>query len=258
MSVKVNQEQSSSFEKKLWQGNALVNVIAVNPTMSELHGLGIMVKQEPNYKNDNFGKITLWVENITTGHFPISFLVNAPKESSTGKFQYIDKYGKTQWAKTPADLTATFMHDGKTFPNMDLASARKAYGGEADLVSFIANWADVQKDRETKLPSECSLDTMDKLIKSDVGEIKELFKSLPIERKVWVCLGVKDNQYQDFYTRAFDRGWAKDAKNIVRAMGKEESFKSEFGLFPYSLQEFNGNGATVGNRVAATSDTLPF
>lgn len=260
MSIKANQEQSTgNYEKKLWQGNALVKVIAVNPTLAELNKLGVGIKTEPNYKNDNFGKVTFWVENATTGKFPISFLINTPKESTTGKYQYIDKYGKTQWVADVKDLTATYEYGGTTYPSMDIASARKAYGGEADLIQFIANWADVQKDRVTKAPAECRLDTMEKIVKSDVSELKSLFSSLPVEREVWVCLGVRDGQYQDFYSRAFARGWAKEPTQITKVLDKETTTKAHFGSTPYSLQEFNGNGATVGNRVAATSDSsLPF
>ena len=34
---------------KLYSGLSNFNVLAVNPTMAELHELGIMVKTDPNY-----------------------------------------------------------------------------------------------------------------------------------------------------------------------------------------------------------------
>lgn len=37
---------------KLYSGLANFKVIAVNPTMDQLHELGIMVKSEPNYYAD--------------------------------------------------------------------------------------------------------------------------------------------------------------------------------------------------------------
>ena len=265
MSIKANQEQSTgNYEKKLWQGNALVKVLAVNPTLAELNKLGVGIKTEPNYKNDNFGKVTFWIENATTGKFPINFLINTPKVSTKDTWELIDKYGSGLWCTKegnqyikPEITDSTNKYYAEKITNFDMNSARLAYGGEINLTDFIKAWGDLQDDKVTKVSPECTLDTMDKIVKSDVGELKSLLASIPAERTVWVCLGVKDGLYQEFYNRKFARHWNKEPNVIINDLNKAQSLKFHFGSSPYSLQEFNGNGATVGNRVAATSD-LPF
>ena len=51
---------------KLYSGLSNFNVIAVNPTMAELHGLNINVKQEPNYNLEFSGeayfKLCFWIK----------------------------------------------------------------------------------------------------------------------------------------------------------------------------------------------------
>ena len=51
MAIKSNSstEEVVGSGMKLYSGLTNVNVIAVNPTMAELHALNINVKQEPNY-----------------------------------------------------------------------------------------------------------------------------------------------------------------------------------------------------------------
>ena len=51
----------------VYSGISNFNVIAVNPTMTELHDLDIKVKSEPNYQvsfnNVDYNKVVLWVKN---------------------------------------------------------------------------------------------------------------------------------------------------------------------------------------------------
>ena len=75
---------------KTFSGLTNVNVVAVNPTMAELHAMDINVKQEPNYdvsfSDQEFKKIVFWLSN-DDGNFKLEILVNnTPKQSKTGKF----------------------------------------------------------------------------------------------------------------------------------------------------------------------------
>ena len=61
---------------KTFSGLTNVKVIAVNPTLAELHAIGINVKQEPNYKvefsGEEYNKIVFWLNNylpIVVGSF---------------------------------------------------------------------------------------------------------------------------------------------------------------------------------------------
>lgn len=68
---------------KLYSGISNFKVIAVNPTMADLHALDIKVKQEPNYyvemNNEDYFKVCFWIKNedLTT-RFDI-FLQNKEK-----------------------------------------------------------------------------------------------------------------------------------------------------------------------------------
>ena len=255
MSIRGTQQSEGSFEKKLYTGIAKVKVIAINPTLKELNALGINFKTEMVYPGEGRCKVVIWTENSVMGKVPNTFWINNPAKSASGKDQYIDKYGKSQWVEKKEDLKPTYEVNGQTFTSIDIASARIAYGGEVDLINFILNWADVQKDKITKEPGECRLETMSKIVKGDVTELVQLFSSVS-NNSVWVGFTVRDGQYQSFYSRTFDRGWAKEPKNIIKALDKETNHKDYPGVSPYSFQEYVGTGATVAQRT--TAESLPF
>ncbi len=115
---------------KLYSGLANFNVIAVNPTMAELHELGIMVKQDPNYYVELSGieyfKLTFWIKNddLTT-RFDI--LMNGNERvSQSGKHQWLNAVGQSTWS------------DGE--PEYDWykkEGLRKALVGEETLINFV-------------------------------------------------------------------------------------------------------------------------
>ena len=77
---------------KLYSGLTNVNVIAVNPTMAELHALDLNVKSEPNYQvsfsDQEYNKVVFWLGNEDT-KVKLEVLVQ-PKArvSQNGKNQY--------------------------------------------------------------------------------------------------------------------------------------------------------------------------
>ena len=88
---------------KMYSGLSNFNVIAVNPTMDELHKLGIMVKTDPNYyvefSGEEYFKITFWVKNedLTTR---LEVLLNSkPRVSQSGKNQWINNIGQSTWSE---------------------------------------------------------------------------------------------------------------------------------------------------------------
>lgn len=256
--IQANQNQTKSdYKKVLYTGIAKVKVAAINPSLEELKALGINFKTEPTYVGQDRCKVCVWTHNETMGYVQNTFWINVPTAFSTGSWQFIDKYGKSQIRQKAEDLNPTFESGGKTFMSIDVASARKAFGGEVNLTEFVKNWADVQKDRASGEAGQCRLDTMDKIVRGDVAELKSIAKACK-DYEVFINFGVRDNQYQDFYPKAFARGWAKEPTAILNAMKKETSLKSYFGEFPYSFQEFIGTGATVGASTAAAVDDLPF
>tara|TARA_R100001163_G_scaffold23113_1_gene19471 strand:+ start:128 stop:877 length:750 start_codon:yes stop_codon:yes gene_type:complete len=176
---------------KLFSGLGNFKVIAVNPTMAELHELGIMVKQDPNYFVDLNGseyfKLTFWIKNddLTT-RFDI-LMNGSERVSQTGKNQWINAVGQSTWA------------DGEpTYEWFKKDGLRKALTGEETLINFTKAWANVANG------DEVSFDSIAKIVKGDVTEVKALVKLLE-NNQVRLLIGIKDGKYQSVYTKVFGR-----------------------------------------------------
>ena len=116
---------------QLYSGISNFKVIAVNPTMAELHALDINVKSEPNYAlSTSFGdrtKVTFWLQNddITT-KLDILISPEVRETKAGGKFQWINSTGQTTWAD----------ENGPNYDWWNAEGQRKAYIGEETLIFF--------------------------------------------------------------------------------------------------------------------------
>ena len=176
---------------KLYSGLGNFKVIAVNPTMAELHDLGIMVKQDPNYFVDLNGteyfKLTFWIKNddLTT-RFDI--LMNGTERvSQTGKNQWLNAIGQSTWSDGEPEYD-WFKKEG----------LRKALTGEETLINFVKQWANVANG------DEAYFESIAKIVKGDITEVKALVKLLE-NNEVRLLVGVKDGKYQTVYTKVFGR-----------------------------------------------------
>ena len=144
-----------------YSGISNFKVIAVNPTMAELHALDVKVKQEPNYyiemNGEEYFKLCFWIKNedVTT-RFDI-FLQNKEKTSSTGKFQWINNIGQDTWS-----------NEAPTYDWWKKEGERKAYGGEETLIRFMKAWANVAGG------DEVYFETISAMVKGDLAELKQL------------------------------------------------------------------------------------
>ena len=200
---------------KTYSGLANFKVIAVNPTMEELHGLGIMVKQDPNYFVDLNGteyfKLTFWIKNddLTT-RFDI--LMNGTERvSQSGKNQWINSIGQATWS------------DGEpTYEWFKKDGLRKALVGEETLINFTKAWANVANG------DEAYFDSIAKIVKGDVAEVKALVKLLE-NNEVRLLIGVKDGKYQTVYTKVFGRVKPQRDDVFVKNLNDEYgAFNAEF------------------------------
>ena len=193
MAIKSNDSnvEVSGGGVKLYSGLGNFKVIAVNPTMAELHDLGIMVKQDPNYFVDLNGteyfKLTFWIKNADlTTRFDI--LKNGSERvSQTGKNQWINAIGQSTWSDGEPEYD-WFKKEG----------LRKALTGEETLINFVKQWANVANG------DEAYFDSIAKIVKGDVTEVKALVKLLE-NNEVRLLIGVKDGKYQTVYTKVFGR-----------------------------------------------------
>ena len=177
---------------KLYSGLANFKVIAVNPTMDQLHELGIMVKSEPNYfvefNNTEYFKVTFWIKNddLTT-RFEI-LMNNQPRMSQNGKYQWINNIGQSTWAD----------ENGPDYEWWKSEGQRHAVTGEDTLIDFCKAWANVANG------DDVYLETIKAIATGDVAEIKKLVSVLS-QNEVRLLIGVKDGKYQSVYTKVFGR-----------------------------------------------------
>ena len=255
MAFSAGKESTEGGEFKRYIGVAPVRILAVNPTKSEQEKLyNTTLDKDPEYvgnvnvngKDVQNVRISFVVKtdeekcgiDMTTN--VTFFLQNAPRMGSqSGKYQIIDKYGRTAWA-TEEDIKAKQIpvySNGKP-ANID-ADYRQAYVGEEELTNFIKNYLNipnVQKyvDGEWKLvdnPSECEarLDKIADYFKGNFAELKSII-SLQPNNKIKVMFGVRTSEdgkeYQAVYTRM-------TLKNGV----------SDYSRLDKDLQEAKQNGA---------------
>ena len=200
---------------KVYSGLTNVKVLAVNPTMAELHAMDINVKQEPNYKvsfsDQDYNKVVFWLANAD-GNFKLEVLMtNTPRVSQAGKHQWINAVGQSTWS-TEAPSYEWWKSEGQ----------RKAYVGEETLINFVKAWANVASG------DEVSFDTMDAIANGDLTEIKELVKALTTN-EVRVLIGVKDDKYQQVYTKYFGRVKPQRNDLFVKALNDDYgSFNADF------------------------------
>jgi len=200
---------------KTFSGLTNVNVVAVNPTMAELHEMSINVKQEPNYtvefSGESYNKIVFWLNN-SDGNFRLEILMqNKPKVSQTGKHQWMNAIGQSTWSE-----------DSPTYEWWKKEGERKAYTGEETLINFVKAWANVASG------DEVTFDTMPAIANGDTAEVKSLVDALK-GNQVRVLIGVKDGKYQQVYTKYFGRIKPQRDDLFIKALNDDYgTFNADF------------------------------
>ena len=200
---------------KTFSGLTNVNVVAVNPTMAELHAMDINVKQEPNYSvefsGEAYNKVVLWLSN-PDGNFKLEILMqNKPRVSQTGKHQWMNAIGQSTWS-TESPSYEWWKKEGQ----------RKAFTGEETLINFVKAWANVASG------DEVTFDTMDAIATGNTAEIKSLVTALA-GNQVRVLIGVKDSKYQQVYTKYFGRIKPQRDDLFIKALNDDYgTFNADF------------------------------
>lgn len=228
----------------LYCGIATVSVIAVNPSLAELHALGVNVKQEPNYTGIQMGestknKLTFWVHNKEhefTTRFEILVEPDERPESKTGKFQYINKFGQTAWGTdNPSSVYEWFKNEG----------VRRSYVGEEMLIEFMRAWANVGRD------GECAVDDIKAVTSGNVHELKQYVSALK-ENRVRLLLGVKDEKYQQVYTKHFGREKPKRDDLFIKSLNDDYGeFRADFDVNDLTLKRWTPDVVTPSETSAA-------
>jgi len=232
----------------LYCGIATMNVIAVNPSLGELHSLGINLKQEPNYTGIQMGeqtknKLVFWVRNAEhefTTRFEILVEPNERAESKTGKFQWINKFGQTAWGtENPSTQYEWFKNEG----------VRRSYAGEEMLIDFMKTWANVGRD------GECAIDDIKAVMTGDVHELKQYVTALK-ENRVRLLLGAKDDKYQQVYTKHFGREKPRRDDLFIKSLNDDYGeFRADFDANDFNLKRWEPGVVTPAEAEPAAAES---
>lgn len=282
MAFSKGNESTEALQINRFMGMASVYVKGVNPTKSELEAFyGRDFDNEPEYLK------TVERNGVNVPQVQIDFLVQADPEkytaangdsidfksrvtiylvknyrmgSNSGKYQIIDKYGRTAWA-TKEEIDNRQIPMYKNGPARIDQDYHVAYEGEEELINFLRAYLNISSPEkyvnekwvmlEPDKLSDCesSLEHMEDYFKGDTRELKEIIGYQP-NNKVKVCFGIKTvtegpnagRQYQTSYNRNFLRNgvsnYSRLDAEIVEAQSKGAFPNTEFDtkdLHPYEV-----------------------
>lgn len=267
---KVSSEGASNFKK--YVGVASVKVLAVNPTMEEWNKItGGNMQKEPEYISTNNegvkqARITLLVQTDpkkTIGDIdtiiPVTFWFRKlpVQGSQSGKYQIIDKYGRTAWATEEEVKNKAIPQYTNGPANID-ADYRRVVAGEEAFTNFLKAHLNIPAvsytDRNgnvVKHPnsSECEA-RLDNIMKIFDGDFKEIKTILGYQKDNYskMLFGVKTiedgKEFQDVFMECFltngnpnNARFAKVLKDFING-GRQAYNNTYFG-------ELNPNGELI-------------
>lgn len=267
---KVSSEGASNFKK--YVGVASVKVLAVNPTIEEWNKItGGNMQKEPEYISTNNegvkqAKITLLVQTDpkkTIGDIdtiiPVTFWFRKlpVQGSQSGKYQIIDKYGRTAWATEEEVKNKAIPQYTNGPANID-ADYRRVVAGEEAFTNFLKAHLNIPAvsytDRNGNVvkhpnPSECEA-RLDNIMKIFDGDFKEIKTILGYQKDNYskMLFGVKTTEdgkeFQDVFMECFltngnpnNARFAKVLKDFING-GRQAYNNTYFG-------ELNPNGELI-------------
>lgn len=224
---------SEESVRRLYTGVGVAKVIAVNPTKAEMEQIyGTTVQNDPVYAGtartgEKQMRVSFVLSVNTNEEKPLlttlTFFLNDVfmKGTNSGKYQVIDKYGRTAWA-TQEEIDANKIPQYSNGPARLAVPYRKVYSGEAQLEQFIrallclddpeywnsntSSW--VARTGGELDACEGTLEDVKAIINGNISELREIV-SLASNNEVKVLLGVRNNndgrQYQAVFTDLFVR-----------------------------------------------------
>lgn len=199
----------------------------INGTKYPAARISFVVKTDPEKNNG--------IDFTTTINF---FLRKQYRQGSqSGKYQIIDKYGRTGWA-TREEIEAKKIPMYSNGPaNID-ADYRPCYVGEEELTNFIKVYIgipDVQIYKDGKWVAnpdvnseDCvaRLDNIDKYFTGDFSELKEICTYQP-ENKIKALFGVRTtdegSQYQAVFTQRFLGANARSTARLEKELNDRKA-----------------------------------
>lgn len=233
---------------KLFTGIGEFKVVAVNPSLDELHAMGVMLQSEPKYdveiNGDNFKKVVFWLKNedVTTS----CEVLITPGEwvSQSGKVKCYNRIGQDQWLEKGPDGSFDTSNCPEWIKEKDTFYAIPR--GMDTVTEFVKAWANVENGGEIKL------DTVDKIANGDVKELRELVKSLA-GNSVRALAYVRDEKYQAVYTRHFGRVNPKRNDLFIKEMNKD--YGAVKGEYTIEWQKYEPSEVQADTSVPALEES---
>lgn len=295
MGITIGSVPTEAGNFKMFTGLIDYKVVAINPNIKELEGIGITyIKREPEYTvsfgDNSYIKVEFWLESqeeeITSPiKVPISFLVGTTPmtESSKGSLAYIDECGKTSWVKDKGQLRPNNYFSNK--------NARVMHQGEDVLNKFMGVWLNTKFYPEHNIYDTCRLD-ITKLLAKDFSELKETLVAIRANEdssgvfyKVKPLTGVSSYTKADgstgFNYRIYNKNFYKSTYSMDKATAGMQKFVEAEGdynqfskpnkpiSYSYYIEEFDKDEMTPDSPPSAPStgaapstftpaDDLPF
>ena len=273
---------------KRYIGIAPVQIVAVNPTKTELENIyNTTLEKEPEY----LGSTEKNGKNIP--QIRIDFVVKTNPEKSNGiemitkmaffvkksymtnkddtKIKVIDKYGRTAWV-TKEEYQNKLIPMTQNGPARIDNGYRPCYVGEEELLKFIKNYLGINdvdeyvdkvwRMRANPQDYEAGFSNIEKWFGGDISEIKSAIAMMP-NNYVKVLFGVRHTddgkEYQDTFNRATLKYNAKKNTPIEKALNDAK----QNGAYPNTdfeiceLKEYNPTPTNLATP-AVSDDDLPF
>ena len=180
---------------------------------------------------------------------------NKHRVSQAGKNQWMNSIGQSTWSE-----------EEPTYDWWKKDGQRKAYTGEETLINFVKAWANVASG------DEVYFDSMPAIAEGNVSEVRNLAEQLQ-SNEVRVLIGVKDDKYQQVYTKYFGRVKPQRDDLFVKALNDDYgSFNADFNtdlkwgthvatttlVTPDTIKEEDDWTTEPATNAHATAEDLPF
>jgi hypothetical protein len=202
MAINGTPKEMKTYKK--YVGLFTANVVAVNPTKSELEKLlGTNIDKDPEYtgtNNEGNKRITLsfWLKEANLGVlFNVRFnLEDKIMISSTGKTQFINSAGQTSYAQDKSQVPDFLTEGGR--------SIKPAKKGEELLCKFLRKWLNNLPYDDPN--TEIVIDDWKALFNGNTKELKsaiDAYKSQEVGAMATIRTSDDGKEYQSVYSYEF-------------------------------------------------------
>lgn len=228
--------QEGGYQRKLYTGVALMQVVMINPTLSELVEEGYVNQKsvdeekvkEPEYlESDGRYRIELYLESATPFK---GETVRARHSIYVSDSYYTNKDGNYLYINNLGSFIGADKY--KALPESAQYDYREAKVGEKEMAELLRSWCNLKKGEDLPLVHwrELSQGNLTSLLSIAEGPKSGFMK---------VLLGVKTTdegkRYQVVYGKKFERHYTKDYSYLHKDLVGSKEFSSSSSVIEYGV-----------------------